>query len=102
MIAGKVAAFSCYVLIVGLTVPLQFVPYPLFFGRSTSASPILSPLTTSIYLEHCFREAGLIKGIDEVEGMLLHNIAQGRLNDRGNYGEKLSTTVDYYEHLFDL
>ncbi|CAM9130699.1 unnamed protein product [Ascophyllum nodosum] len=29
--------------------------------------------------------AGLIKGIDEVEGMLLHNIAQGRLNDRGNY-----------------
>ncbi|CAM9747025.1 unnamed protein product [Ectocarpus sp. 4 AP-2014] len=31
--------------------------------------------------------AGLIKGINEVEDMLKYNIAQARLNDRGNYGE---------------
>ncbi|CBN76009.1 conserved unknown protein [Ectocarpus siliculosus] len=30
--------------------------------------------------------AGLIKGINEVEEMLKYNIAQARLNDRGNYG----------------
>ncbi|CAM9776443.1 unnamed protein product, partial [Ectocarpus fasciculatus] len=29
--------------------------------------------------------AGLIKGINEVEDMLKYNIAQARLNDRGNY-----------------
>ncbi|CAN0520173.1 unnamed protein product [Ectocarpus sp. 12 AP-2014] len=31
--------------------------------------------------------AGLIKGINEVEDMLKYNIAQARLNDRGNYGK---------------
>lgn len=31
--------------------------------------------------------AGMIKGMKEVEEMLLYNIAQGRLNERGNYGE---------------
>eukprot|EP00903_Cladosiphon_okamuranus_P008801 g8429.t1 len=29
--------------------------------------------------------AGLIKGINEVEDMLKYNIAQARLNERGNY-----------------
>ena len=31
--------------------------------------------------------AGLIKGINEVEDMLKFNIAQARLNERGNYGK---------------
>lgn len=31
--------------------------------------------------------AGLVKGINEVEDMLKYNIAQARLNERGNYGE---------------
>lgn len=31
--------------------------------------------------------AGLIKGINEVEDMLKYNIAQARLNERGNYGK---------------
>ena len=30
--------------------------------------------------------AGFIKGINEVEDMLKYNIAQARLNERGNYG----------------
>ena len=32
-------------------------------------------------------QAGLIKGINEVEDMLRYNIAQAKLNERGNYGE---------------
>lgn len=32
--------------------------------------------------------AGLVKGINEVEDMLKYNIAQARLNERGNYGEQ--------------
>lgn len=35
----------------------------------------------------CCLSAGLIRGMEEVQEMLLYNIAQGRMNDRGNYGE---------------
>lgn len=42
--------------------------------------------------------AGLIKGINEVEDMLKYNIAQARLNERGNYGayHTTSSTCKYH------
>lgn len=55
-------------------------------------SPARAP--TNPFLRVCavfaLMAAGMIKGMKEVEEMLLYNIAQGRLNERGNYAVKLS------------
>lgn len=42
--------------------------------------------------------ASLIKGIKEVEEMLLFNIAQAQMNERGNYGESASFWPDIIVH----
>lgn len=58
--------------------PAVRISYPrfhVFLGRG----PPLNPSGT----------AGLIKGIKEVEEMLLFNIAQAQMNERGNYGESV-------------
>lgn len=45
--------------------------------------------------------AGLVKGINEVEDMLKYNIAQARLNERGNFG-KLCTWEVLFIHIHVL
>lgn len=61
---------------------MSYPRFYVFLGRGAPADPS--------------RTAGLIKGIKEVEEMLLFNIAQAQVNERGNYGESVLSLAGYY------